>query len=71
MIERNREAGVFEVSCDKCPDGYETFDVDWDWDAMISELKEAGWKIIFHEGEYEHYCPDCEPPDPVERALKS
>ena len=54
MIER--EHGVFEVTCDSCPEGHDSFDVDDGWDSMITELK---GKIVRHEGEY----------DPVERAL--
>jgi len=65
-----RDAGFFVVHCDACPNSTEK-DTDWGWESMINDIRDEGWKIVRDEdGDYEHYCPACEPPDPVERALK-
>jgi hypothetical protein len=26
---------------------------------MMAEIKEAGWKVIFNKGDYDHKCPEC------------
>ncbi len=64
MIERDPDGEVFEVTCDECSDGYETFDVDDGWADMIADMKSKGWKIIpIDDGQdFEHHCPDCSAP---------
>lgn len=55
MIERY--GGNFDVSCDNC--GYsEEFDGP-DWNAMIADVKAAGWKNVRVNGEWENHCPSC------------
>ncbi len=51
--------GVFEVTCDEC--GYEeSFDVDDDWNDLLSEMKENGWQNRYSGGgNYSHFCSDC------------
>lgn len=49
-----------EITCDVCGDGFgETYSAD-DFDVMIKDAKEAGWKFRKEEGVWSHYCPACQ-----------
>lgn len=59
MIDRNPVDEQFEVTCDRCPDAYETFPISMGWHRMIEQLKSEGWLIKPDaEGNWEHICPD-------------
>jgi len=57
MIERSY--GKISLICDKC-ESEETKPQDSeDFDILISDAKDAGWKIVREGGEWMHICPPC------------
>ncbi|MCK9220937.1 MAG: hypothetical protein M0P47_12940 [Bacteroidales bacterium] len=58
MIEKNKPFNDFDVYCDFC-DFCDSFDVDDNWDELMNEMKEDGWKSKKVEEEWKHMCPDC------------
>ena len=60
MIERNKPFDDFDVFCDeKGCDVSENYDVDGNWEELISQMKSDGWRISKQNGEWFHTCPDC------------
>jgi hypothetical protein len=60
MIERDSFDGdIYEVSCDYCSEDIE-IDSGGDWQDMIRDIKEKGWKIKkMNDEDWQHMCPDC------------
>jgi hypothetical protein len=60
LIDKDQECGTFEVSCDtpNC-NSTEVYDVDNEWDELLSQMKQNGWVSRYKNGEWFHYCPDC------------
>jgi hypothetical protein len=46
------------VSCDYCSNDIE-IDSGGDWQDMLNQIKEEGWKILKVNDEWKHACPDC------------
>lgn len=66
MIEKITE-GVWEINCDSCSAGAIEIEAD-DFNAMIRELKEQGWRIFKNSTDnWCHACPDCNPEDAQDR----
>lgn len=55
MMEKQKGKYVFE--CDGCNEVNETDEKDFD-DAR-DKIKKDGWRIIFDDGTFVHYCPSC------------
>jgi hypothetical protein len=58
MIVKNKPFNDFDMFCDFCSYS-ENFDTDDDWQQMIQEAKDAGWKIFKSDDEWRHKCPTC------------
>lgn len=57
MIERH--SGRVELRCDDCGDGAgRSFDKG-DFDIMIQQAKDEGWRIFKEGSEWRHHCADC------------
>jgi hypothetical protein len=56
-----RERGDLVAECEECG---ETTEGDIRGErvflAFVAELKDRGWKIRNEDGDWLHYCPDCE-----------
>jgi len=60
MIESDKELGTFTMYCDEIGcDHEETFDTDGDWQEMIQQAKDSGWKFTKDDDEWRHICPAC------------
>ena len=54
-----KEDGEFVCECNEC--GIEEFGGTMeDFREFVQQLKDTGWKIRKLEGEFMHFCPDCE-----------
>jgi hypothetical protein len=54
MIERDSFDGdIYEVSCDYCSEDIE-IDSGGDWQDMLNQIKEEGWKILKVNDEWQH-----------------
>lgn len=58
MIQKNKPFNDFDMFCDFCSNS-ENFDTDDDWQEMIQQAKDSGWKIFKNDDEWEHKCPVC------------
>jgi len=59
MIERDSFDGdIYEISCDYCSEDIE-IDSGGDWQDMLKQIKEEGWKIGRVNDEWKHACPEC------------
>lgn len=56
MIERYMDK--VEILCDGCGDGTGSYPSE-DFDVMVREAKDKGWRNVKVEGEWQNYCPDC------------
>lgn len=56
MIWRDRSE--MNLVCDTCEADGKTYDTD-DFNRMIADAKEAGWRITIEKGEWTHKCPAC------------
>ena len=57
MIERQTPFEGYAMHCDFCSD-YEEFDTE-DFQQMITDAKELGWKMLKVDNEWAHKCPSC------------
>ncbi|GFN35351.1 hypothetical protein [Tepidimicrobium xylanilyticum] len=55
MIEKIYK-NKYMVTCDNCGTGQE-FDT---WTDALEYMFEEGWKKKLVDGEWEHYCPECQ-----------
>ena len=55
MIEKIYK-NKYMVTCDNCGEGQE-FD---SWADVLEFMVEEGWKKKLVDGEWEHYCPECQ-----------
>ena len=46
----------YMVICDNCGDGYECDS----WADAMEFMLEEGWKKKLVDGEWKHYCPECQ-----------
>ncbi|MCB1476591.1 MAG: hypothetical protein H6883_07030 [Rhodobiaceae bacterium] len=53
-----RHAGMMQLVCDCGATQPETYEHE-DFDVMVADARDAGWKISKMAGEWEHTCPDC------------
>lgn len=54
-----RERGRQHIACDSCPAAQpRTYGID-DFDIMLADAREEGWKATRSAGEWQHTCPDC------------
>jgi Fe2+ or Zn2+ uptake regulation protein len=44
------------ITCDNCGEGFETKS----WDEALEEMRAQGWQKRKVDGEYKHYCPECQ-----------
>ena len=59
MIERDSFDGdIYEISCDYCSEDIE-IDSGGDWQDMLKQIKEEGWKIFKINDEWKHVCSEC------------
>jgi len=52
----DKDGYSYMVVCDNCGEGAE---VDT-WDEVLEYIKEEGWKKRLVDGEFKHYCPECQ-----------
>lgn len=59
MIDTDYTFGTTTFACDECgnEEEFEGFDGKVDVGGAAKEAKEGGWKIIYVNGDWEHYCP--------------
>lgn len=57
MIEREHRDQF--IACDSCSAYTEPYDHD-DFNRMIADAKENGWRIRLRGGEWGHTCPNCQ-----------
>ncbi len=55
MIEKIYK-NKYMVICDNCGDGYECDS----WADAMEFMLEEGWKKKLFDGEWKHYCPECQ-----------
>jgi len=48
--------GKYDLECDSCGESEVNMD---SFDDALNYAKENGWKIKKINGEWKHYCPDC------------
>lgn len=53
-----RYAGQISFICDDCEYESPSHDAD-DFDLLRIENRAAGWKTVKEDGQWCHYCPDC------------
>lgn len=57
-IERYR--GQSQITCDDCGESQpRTYEAD-EFDVMVADAKRDGWRMQKEDGEWCHYCPDCQ-----------
>jgi hypothetical protein len=56
MIDRDWKN--YDIYCDGCNDDL-TIHAD-SWGEMMEEFKDNGWRAIKKDGDWEHYCPECQ-----------
>lgn len=62
MIERDKDTGVQNLSCDECGDMLDRDFYGDDFPGMIDYAKSKGWTIRPDgQGGWEHYCPADKP----------
>lgn len=54
MIEKIYKS-KYMVVCDNCGDGKECEN----WTEVLEFMREEGWKKRLVDGEWKHYCPEC------------
>ncbi len=54
---RNERDGELVVECNEC--GTELYGGSEDFRDFIQSLKDDGWKIRSEDGDWCHYCPEC------------
>jgi hypothetical protein len=59
MIERH--AGRMQLVCACGLAHRRVYEAD-EFDVMISDAKDEGWKVSKADGQWEHTCPDCAAP---------
>tara|TARA_R100000049_G_C1902140_1_gene51845 strand:+ start:416 stop:628 length:213 start_codon:yes stop_codon:yes gene_type:complete len=48
------------VVCDTTGERYKrTYDID-DFDRMIADIKDDGWKVVLERGRWRHYSPEAQ-----------
>lgn len=57
---KDYEGETYDVACDRCSTGAETFEEVEDWGNLMDKMQDAGWKKTNKNGHWEHVCPDCE-----------
>lgn len=60
MIERDPPF-YWDVSCDGCSSGEERVDSSDapTFQAVVSRIKEYGWRVVRRDGEWRYLCPAC------------
>lgn len=58
MIEESPKY-TFNITCDNCEEEETTIDSE-DWQYMIDELKDRGWRIRKDGDEWKHICEACQ-----------
>jgi len=53
-----RAYGKVAFVCDDCETESDTQSGE-DFDILLNDLKEAGWRVVKEGGEWCHYCPNC------------
>lgn len=56
-----------EMVCDSCHDGFGTTYSADDFEIMVRDAKEAGWKIVKENAWWFHYCNVCASNPPTDR----
>ncbi len=46
----------YMVTCDNCGTGQECYN----WADVMEFMREEGWKKKLVDGEWKHYCPECQ-----------
>lgn len=52
----NRDGRWMSLECDECGNESDEFD---DFDEMLHDCKEDGWRVYQSQGAWKHECPDC------------
>jgi len=55
MIEKIHKS-EYMVVCDNCGEGRELES----WEHVLEFMREEGWKKRLIDGEWKHYCPECQ-----------
>ncbi len=58
MIER--DGTDLELMCDQCLTPFDGVYDAADFNVMITDAKEAGWRVVIGTRGFEHICPDCD-----------
>jgi hypothetical protein len=57
-MKLDHSAQAFVISCDSCPESWDTEHVDWY--AALGAAKKEGWRVyVGPDKEYAHSCPAC------------
>ena len=59
MLEKNKEDGEWDVSCDFCSTSEIFPTALYMFEDMLSELKKDGWLFKKRNEEWLHACPEC------------
>ena len=55
LIEKIYKSNYMAI-CDNCGTGQECYN----WADVMEFMREEGWKKKLVDGEWEHYCPECQ-----------